>query len=246
MTGLTLYTTPTSTCSQKVRLALAEKQLPYTARHVALDKAEQLTDWYLALNPNGVVPTLDHDGHVIIDSSVITEYLEDVFPDRPLRPRDPAHAAHMRAWRAYIDEVPTPAIRPPSFNAFLVQGFAALTPEQFAAAAAKRPLRSHFYRKMGQTGFDQETIDAALADLRQTLERMNAALLNHPWVCGDMFTLADISLTPTIVRMEDLHLEHLWSDLPKIADWFERIQHRPSFAQAYEFPARDIHREGKC
>jgi glutathione S-transferase len=99
---------------------------------------------------------------------------------------------------------------------------------------------------MGQTGFDQETIDAALADLRQTLERMNAALLNHPWVCGDMFTLADISLTPTIVRMEDLHLEHLWSDLPTIADWFERIQNRPSFAQAYEFPARDIHREGKC
>ena len=238
---LTLYSAPQSTCSQKVRLALAEKGLDYETRHVALDRSENLADWYLALNPNGVVPTLVHDGVVVIDSSVITEYLEDVFPSPALRPAAPGPLAHMRAWRAFIDEVPTPAIRPPSFNAFLVQRFAALDPATFEAAACARPLRKHFYRRMGRDGFDAEAIAEALDELRLTLDRMDRALADGPWVCGEMFTLADISLTPTIVRMEDLELAHLWADLPRVADWYARIQARPSFAAAYAAPARDIH-----
>ena len=239
---LELYTTPQSTCSQKVRLALAEKGLDWTMHHVALDRDENLTEWYLAMNPNGVVPTLVHDGVVVIDSSVITEYLEDVFPTPSLRPADPASRAHMRAWRAYIDEVPTKAIRPPSFNAFLVQRYARLSAEEFAASAAARPLRRHFYRQMGQAGFDQQTIDEALEDLRATLERMDRALADGPFICGEMFTLADISLTPTIVRLEDLDLAHLWTDLPRVAEWYGRIQARPSFAAAYAPPSRDIFR----
>jgi glutathione S-transferase len=237
---LELYTYPQSTCSQKVRLALAEKRLEWIARPTDLTSGAHLTASYLALNPNGVVPTLVHDGRPVIDSSVITEYLEDVFPTPALRPADPLALAHMRAWRAFIDEVPTPAIRPPSFNAFIVQGFRDLPEPAFAAAAEKRPLRKHFYRRMTRNGFDQAAIDEALDDLRSTLLRMDAALANGPWVCGEMFTLADISLTPTIVRMEDLALDHMWADLPRVADWYARIQARPSFALAYAAPSRDI------
>ena len=245
---LELYTTPQSTCSQKVRTALAEKGLDWTMRHVALDRDENLTERYLAMNPNGVVPTLVHDGVVVIDSTVITEYLEDVFPTPALRPVAPGPLAHMRAWRAYIDEVPTKAIRPPSFNAFLVQRYARLSEEQFQTAAASRPLRKHFYQHMGRTGFDQPAIDEALDDLRATLERMDRALRDGPFICGEMFTLADISLTPTIVRMEDLSLTHMWADLPRISDWYGRIQSRPSFAAAYAPPARNIfaYRDAAC
>jgi glutathione S-transferase len=81
-----LYNAPVSTCSQKVRMALFEKELPWTDKTIQFARRDHLSDWYLALNPNGVVPTLVHDGHIIIDSSVINEYLEDVFPERPLRP----------------------------------------------------------------------------------------------------------------------------------------------------------------
>jgi glutathione S-transferase len=82
-----------------------------------------LSDWYLAFNPNGVVPALVHDGRTILNSSVIRENLEDVFPNRPLRPRDPVEVAHIRAWRQFIDEVPTVAIRYPSFNAAFVHNW---------------------------------------------------------------------------------------------------------------------------
>ena len=54
-----------------------------------------------------------------------------------------------------------------------------------------------------------------------------------PWLNGDDYTLADVSITPTIVRMEDLGLSSMWSDLPKVTDWYDRIRLRPNFDVAY-------------
>jgi glutathione S-transferase len=76
--NLVLYHSPVSTCSQKVRMALAEKELPWTDHVIIFSRGDHLTEEYLALNPNGVVPTLLHDDVPITDSSVINEYLEDV------------------------------------------------------------------------------------------------------------------------------------------------------------------------
>jgi hypothetical protein len=74
-----LYNSRVSTCSQKVRMALWEKEISWQDRTIVFQKNDHLSDWYLAINPNGVVPALVHDGNTIIDSSVINEYLEDVF-----------------------------------------------------------------------------------------------------------------------------------------------------------------------
>lgn len=235
---LELLNSPVSTCSQKVRMALAEKGLPWTDRVISFEQGEHLSDWYLKLNPNGVVPTLLHDGSVIRDSSVINEYLEDVFPDKPLRPEGPLERARMREWRQYIDEVPTEAIRYPSFNAHFVRLTASMTDEQFERHVSRLPLRKHFYQRMGRTGFSKSEVDAALERLRQTVERMQNSLCESEWLANDAFTLADVSIMPTIVRMDDLGLSHLWSDLPRVKDWYARIQKRASFAATYPPAAR--------
>jgi glutathione S-transferase len=237
---LKLYNHPISTCSQKVRVVLAEKGLDWENRYVALENEEHLQGWYLDLNPNGVVPTLVHDGAAIVDSSVINEYLEDVFPERPLRPADPVTRARMRAWRQYIDEVPTAAIRYSSFNKFFVRSYARFSPDEFAERAAARPLRKHFYQRMGQTGFSEAEIQASHEQLRSAIQRMDRSLRDGPWLVGAMFTLADVSILPTIVRLEDLGLTDLWSDLPRVADWYARIQARPSFALAYYQGTRQL------
>jgi glutathione S-transferase len=235
-----LYNAPTSTCSQKVRMALLEKGMSWTDRIIFFAKGDNLSDWYLKLNPNGVVPTLVHNGSVVTDSSVINEYLDDVFPDRPLRPRDPVELAHMRAWRQYIDEVPTTAIRYPSFNSFLLPMWSGMSDERFRSYAERLPLRKHFYLKMGRDGFPREEIDAALERLRQTVERMDHALGQSEWLANDMFTLADISIMPSIVRMEDLGLSYLWADLPNVTDWYARLQQRPAFSKTYFPGAREL------
>ena len=103
--GLELYHGLPSTCSKKVRLVLYEKQLPFKSHLMDLRKFEQHAPEYLKLNANGVVPTLVHDGHVIIESSIIMEYLDDAFPQPPLRPRDPYGQYRMRLWLKYSDDV---------------------------------------------------------------------------------------------------------------------------------------------
>lgn len=237
---LELYNAPISTCSQKVRMALAEKEIDWVDHRITFGDGEHLRPEYLAINPNGVVPTLVHDGSVVVDSSVINEYLDEVFAQRPLRPAGAVERAHMRAWRQYIDEVPTPSIRYPSFNAYFVKMFSWMSQEEFEAYAASLPLRRDFYLKMGRTGFAQEEIDAALRRLRQALERMERALEKTEWLASDMFTLADISIMASVVRMEDLGLDTMWSDLPHVADWYARLQKRPAFAIAYYEGTRDI------
>lgn len=233
---LTLYNFPVSTCSQKVKLTLCEKSVKWTNHEVDWRTDEHLSDWYLKLNPNGVVPTLTHGPRVITDSSVINEYLDEVFPDAPLLPRDAYGRAKVRAWRQYIDEVPTASIRIPSFNLVILKRMPPQSDDTFAANAVKRPLRKHFYQKMSRHGFSQQEFDQALERLRQTLERMARALETSPWIASDSFGIADISLLPTIVRLEDLRLSHLWADLPAVANWYARCQTRPSFAQVF-YPA---------
>src|SRR3546814_3154261 len=117
---LTLYHAHHSTCSQKVRIVLAEKGLDYEAVFLDLGKKDQLDPAYLELNPNGVVPTLVAGEHAIVESSVICEYLDERDPEPPLTPDDIVDRAPMRAWVHYIEEVAVPAIRVPPFNrAFL-------------------------------------------------------------------------------------------------------------------------------
>ena len=84
--SLTLYHSVESTCAQKVRIVLAAKGLAWEEICLNLRKGEQFAPQYLRLNPRAVVPTLVHDGAVIRESSVINEYLEDCFPEPPLRP----------------------------------------------------------------------------------------------------------------------------------------------------------------
>ena len=77
---LTLYTHPMSPCAQKVRITLAEKALDYESVHIDLPNKENLQDWYLKLNPAGVVPTLVDGDNVIKESSLICEYMTEASP----------------------------------------------------------------------------------------------------------------------------------------------------------------------
>jgi glutathione S-transferase len=237
---LKLFHANHSTCSQKVRLCLAEKGLEWKSQIINLATNEHLSPEYLALNPNGVVPTLIHDGAVIIDSGVICEYLEDVFPEVPLLPTDPVDRAKARSWIRYFDEVPTAAVRVPSFNMAFLPRYDGLDDDAFQMEQADiRPLRKHFYEKMGRKGFDDTEIDNALEQLRSTFARMDKALKNHPWLSGSDVGIADFIVAPLVDRMDDLGFASMWEDnAPEVADWFNRLRARPSFDTAFYTKSR--------
>jgi glutathione S-transferase len=231
--GLELYHSDYSTCSQKVRLVMAEKNLTFQSHLINFRKKEHLSESYLKLNPNGVVPTLIHHDRPVVDSSVIVEYLDEVFLEPKLSPEDPIDRAEMRAWMRFIEEVPTVAIRFPSFQKVFVQHFKHFSKEDFEKEAVVRPLRTEFYRKMGQDGFSDEDYQASLDDLRRTCERIEKAVSERSWIVGENYTLADVVVTPTFDRMNDLGMSDLWQDLPSVQKWWQRIQARPNFDTAF-------------
>ena len=236
MTDFVLYNAPQSTCSQRVRYSLHAKGLDFEEHKLDLFSGDQLKPEYLAINPNGVVPALVHDGTPIIDSAVILEYLEDVFSDRaPMRPEDPREMAKLRAMMRFVDEVPTPAIRVPSYNLAFLPHFQAMTEEDFQALCDSKPLRREFLMKMGRTGFPKADMDEALGRLRRGIERMAIWLAESggPWIMGDKISLVDLAIMPVIVRMDDINLGSIWDDHPEIGDWLDRIRETDPFKRTY-------------
>ncbi|HEX8938370.1 MAG TPA: maleylacetoacetate isomerase [Sphingomicrobium sp.] len=92
-----LYEAPRSSAAYRARIALNLKGIDYESRPINLIEGEQRSDEYRELNPQGLVPMLDIDGHRLTQSLAIIVYLDQSFPDPPLVPRDPADGAHVRA-----------------------------------------------------------------------------------------------------------------------------------------------------
>lgn len=236
MTQLTLYNAPQSTCSQRVRFVLNSKHLPFEEHRLDLFSGDQLKPDYLALNPNGVVPTLVHEEAVVGDSSVIMEYIEEVFLDgRSFLPSDPIKRAHMRAMMRFIDEVPAAAIRIPSYNLAFLPHFQSMSEEEFQALTDSKPLRREFLMKMGRTGFPEAEMNEALNRLARNVDRMNKDIERSggPYLLGNEPSLADISVMPTMIRMDDIRLAHMWSDKPVIAIWLDAMRAEPAFEPTY-------------
>lgn len=230
-----LHNAPQSTCSQRVRYVLNAKRLAFEEVKLDLFAGDQLKPEYLALNLNGVVPTLQDGDAVITDSAVIMEYLDETRPDPGFTPTDPVRRAAMRSMIHFIDEVPTPAVRVPSYNIAFLPHFQAMTEEEFLAVCEAKPLRREFLMKMGRTGFPKSEMDEATGRLRRGVDRMADWLLasGGPWLMGVEQTLADIAIMPVLVRLDDIGLASLWAEHPQVADWLGAIRATPAFASTY-------------
>ena len=229
-----LYNAPQSTCSQRVRFVFNAKKLAFDEVKLNLLEDDQLKPDYLKLNPNGVVPTLDHNGAIVIDSNVITEYLDEVAPENSFTPEDPVERAHMRTLMHFIDEMPAAAVRVPTFNLAFLPSFQKMSREAFVAMAESKPLRREFMLTMGQSGFPKEEMDAALARLRRTYERMDAEIERSggPWLLGKKITQADVAVMPSLIRIHDLGKPD-WQDLPRVVTWFDNIRSQPAFKSTF-------------
>jgi glutathione S-transferase len=235
---LELYHHGSSVCAAKVRLALAEKGLPWEGHYLDILKGEQFRPDYLAINPKAVVPTLVHDGDVITESTVICEYLEETFADRSIYPATPSARARVRVWTKAVDEELHPACSAVtyvvshrhtilrngvgSFDDFLKQGGA----DGLAARTLKWQWIQHGLAAPGAA--DKIRLYAGY------LQKMDSVLATSEWLAGDAFSMADIAIAPYVNRLDVLAMDGLWRNgrLPRVERWFERIKARPSFRPA--------------
>ena len=242
---LELYHYWSSVCSVKVRICLAEKGLDWKSHHIDLFTFEQLAPAYLALNLKGLVPTLVHDGRPIVESTVINEYLDDVFPATPLSPADAYARAQMRAWIKDGDEIVFPAIRLTSNVEYVGKKLAqrhAGNMETLEAHIRRKPISEAVTRQLRAVRgeIDADEVGEALAKFTGVINRLEHALAAEgPWIVGT-YSLADIAMAPNFYRMERLGRGELWrARHPAVSEWYSRLMARPAVVEAISFPPPD-------
>jgi glutathione S-transferase len=226
--ALTLYHNDMSVCAQKVRLALAEKGVPYESRHMNLRAGDQNDPAYLKLNPNAVVPTLVHDDVVVIESVVINEYIDDAFPEPPLKPADAVGRARMRYLTKQIDGGIFGATGIVSLSVAFHHQYESAKVEEFTR------LRPGWRQRFDQMcrGVDNPAFPDALARLNKMVVDLDKALAHGPWLVGDNLSLADCAYAPYITRLDHLRFLGMLDQRPRLADWYARMQARPAYQEA--------------
>jgi glutathione S-transferase len=228
---LTLYHHPSSTCSAKVRLVLAEKSIPWTSRVVDIMRGEQFASDYLALNATGVVPTLVHDGRAVRESLVICEYLEEAFPGPSLVPTNYVERARMRVWCKDVETFMVSAcvgLTFPASDRFEVTKLSDSGRSAYYQGHPNRRLAERKQRWVEQ-GFADEDARTSVLTYHKFLQKMDMQLGKAPWLSGQTYTLADAETTPYVALLELLGLQAWWQRMPRVDEWYARVKNRPSF-----------------
>ena len=232
---LTLYHGRTSVCSIKARLALAEKGVEWDGKLLTL-RGDQFDPAYIKLNPNAVVPTLVHDGKVIIESTVIMHYVDEVFPGPSLLPSDPVGRSKLRLTTKLMDEYVHVSCMTITFATANRASLARLTPQEMEAELAKAPdpKRSEIKRQVVVQGLDAPPVVEALRQQERLLDAIEKAAQDAPYIAGQSWSLADAAATPYVWRLDKLKLARLWEHRPGVGRWYDHIRARPSFKTAVE------------
>ena len=228
-----LYHNIISTCSQKVRLVLAEKNIAFTSELLDLQRGDQFKPAYLELNPNAVVPTLEDGGRIYTESTLINEYLDDAYPEIAMKPADAAERHRMRYWCKRIDGL-HPACGIQTYAIAVRPGLQRRPADEVKALVDQIPdkTRREIRRSVIDLGVQAPSFRGALAEHVVLFGALQTRLDDHDWLAGEAFSLADAALLPYVLRVEHIGLSSLVSDRPALAAWFKRVQERPAYTSA--------------
>ena len=231
---LTLYSFGPAANSLKPLLALYEKGLDFTPRFVDPTRFEHHEPWFKAINPRGQVPALDHDGHIITESTVICEYLEDAFPDAPrLRPVDPVQIAEMRVWTKWVDEYFCWCVSTIGWERMIGPMARKLSDAEFEEKLKHIPIPEQQAKwRSARAGFPKEVLDEEMRKIRVSIDRLEQRLTVSPWLAGEDYTLADICNFAIANGMQHGYADMVNKEAtPHLVAWIDRIAARPA-AQA--------------
>jgi len=198
----TLYHLWLSPFCRKVRIVLAEKKLEV---EMLVEPVWEHRPQFLALNPAGKVPVLvEPDGAVLSDSMVITEFLEEVYPEPPLIGGTPGERAEIRRLVAWFDH---------KFNA------------EVTANLVGEKIMNRF---LGLGEPDSRAIRAGHANIRTHLEYIAFLIQRRNWLAGNRMTLADIAAAAHLSCVDYLG-DVPWEKHEDAKNWYARVKSRPSF-----------------
>ena len=226
-----------SSCSQKLRIFLNLKKIPWQSHPIDLPSNENMQSWFLGINPRGLVPVLVHDGAVHIESNDIIQYLEERFPTPQLIPA--GHENEIAALLKHEDDLHLD-LRTLSFR-FV---FAPPGPPKPAAALEsyiahggtvqgvkdhEKQVQIEFWQRAAREGFTDAQARASALKFRAEFDALDKTLAKQPYLMGDHLSVLDIAwliyehrLSLAGYPFERLH--------PHVHAWAERLRAMPEFA----------------
>jgi len=237
---LELYHHGSSVCAAKVRIVLQEKAAAFTPHYVDILAGDQFKPEYLRLNPKGVVPTLVHDGHPLVESTAICEYLDEIYETPALKPPSPRERHAMRLWTKAVDEDLHPACAVITFascHRHIVRRTGPEGVDRFLNSTPSMSVTPDWKsqkRRVIELGFEAPEVAEKFRLYVRYLDKMESALARSVWLSGDIYSLADIALTPYVNRLAMLSMSGLWENgvRPRLDDWFTRVRARPTFVKS--------------
>ncbi len=198
----TLYHLWLSPACRKVRLVLHEKGLDFEMR---VEKVWERRREFLELNPAAEVPVLvEPGGAVVPEGTAICEYLDEVYPDRPMIGFDPPGRAETRRLVAWFDV-------------------------KFGHEVSRNLLDEKLMKRfMGMGEPDSEAIRAGLHTIHYHLDYIEWLVERRKWLAGDDFGLADVAAAAHLSCLDYLD-DVPWDGHAGAKDWYARIKSRPSF-----------------
>ena len=239
---LKLYHAEPAANSLKALLSFKEKGLEFESIYVDLHKFEQHEPWFVAINPEGQVPVLDHDGTIITHTTVIGEYLEDAFPDAPpLRPADPVGKARMRYWQKFTDEHVMNYVSIHGWHRMVGVIARSVEAGEFDKLVERIPLYEQRLKwRTARSGFSDADLANATRKIEVAVDKAEQQLKQTSWLAGTMYTLADINF----FSMCGFAVQRLFPEMqvekraPRLVEWVARMHARPGVKAALAMPNR--------
>lgn len=230
LVGIHLWHAGMSTCSQRVRIALAELEYEFESHLVNLHGGENASEAYQQIHPKGVVPALVHEGTLVIESNDIIGYLDATLGSGKLRP---AAQEHDIARLLKQSDNSQPLLKLCTFE-FL---FGALPrPSAEAQEAFQKTHESEWVKEFHRdfsAGFPRTRVHAAVDHIHSDFQVLEQLLSDgRAWLAGEQFSLADISWMPNIHRFDLLGWPY--DRHPQLSRWFAAASARDSYHSALE------------
>jgi GST-like protein len=237
---LTLYHGEPNTFSLKPLIALHEKKLEFTSHYVDFTKFEHLDlpqarATEVEYNPEGEGPILVHHDTAMTESFFINLYLDEAFPEKPLRPTSAEGRWRVLAWGRFVNEVLAPSVCTLGSHKYLAPLLKGRSRTEVEAALARIPALEA--RQGWQTALDDSYTGEVLEDSRRkigiALKKAEDALAKGNWLAGPDFSLADIDVFALLHPVTDLEPK-LLNDraAPRTAGWLEKIRGRAAVKAA--------------
>ncbi len=247
--GVHLFHFMSSSCSQKTRIFLTEKGVEWESHPINLPAHENFTDWYLGINPRGLVPTLVHDGDVHIESNDIMRYIDDTFDGPKLFPQDEASLAYALASAKHEDDLhlcvraltfrymaPNELLRkdPDALDVYEKAGSGQVNGE----ADTHKAVEVDFWRKMAVDGIPTEQAIAAVEAFETAFIELNGRLEKHEWMMPEGFSVLDIIWWISVHRLK--FLGYPMERFPALDAWYAALAERPHFMKEVAMPPERV------